>query len=65
MKDYISDDGHTCKYLTPDFLCSIYDHRPPICNTDLMFERVYSRYMTREEFDKLNKEACIGLTSVD
>jgi hypothetical protein len=39
-------------------LCSIYEHRPPICNTDTMFEHYFSKFMTREEYDKKNEEAC-------
>lgn len=57
MKDYDRGDG-VCKHLDAENRCDIYDHRPPICNTDLMFERVYSRFMSREEYDKMNEESC-------
>lgn len=39
-------------------LCHIYNHRPPICNTDVMFERYFSKFMTREEYDRKNEDAC-------
>lgn len=62
MKDYNRGDG-TCKYLTEENTCSIYADRPQICNTDLMYERVYSRFMTRDEFDRINTESCEKLKS--
>lgn len=43
--------------------CSIYNHRPDICNTDIMYERYFSKVMTREEYDRRNSEACEVLKS--
>lgn len=57
MKDYDRGDG-TCKYLDADNRCMIYETRPPVCNTDLLYERYYSQFMTREQYDKANSEAC-------
>lgn len=57
MKEYDRGDG-TCKYLTEENTCAIYADRPQICNTDLMYERVYSRFMTRDEFDNMNTSVC-------
>lgn len=57
MKDYDRGDG-TCKYLDQDNRCMIYENRPQVCNTDLLYERYYSRFMTREQYDKANSEAC-------
>lgn len=62
MRDYNRGDG-TCKYLTKDNTCSIYDRRPEICNTELLYERIYSRVMTREEFDRMNTDVCEKLKS--
>lgn len=60
MQGFDRGDG-TCKYLTEENTCEIYDSRPPICNTELMYERVYSRFMTRDAFDEMNTSACITL----
>lgn len=49
-----------CKYLNKDNKCDIYDHRPLICNTDRMYVLFFNN-MSREEYDKLNNEACIKL----
>lgn len=49
-----------CKYLNKDNKCDIYDHRPLICNTDRMYT-VFFNNMSREEYDKLNDEACLKL----
>ena len=62
MRDYNRGDG-TCKFLTDDNTCSIYERRPPICNTELLYERIYSRVMTREEFDRMNTAVCEKLKS--
>lgn len=57
MKEYDSGEG-VCKYLNANNRCDIYDHRPVFCNTDLMFEKIYSRFMSRDEYDKMNEESC-------
>ena len=44
--------------------CTDYEHRPDICNTDLMYERYYYKFMTREEYDRRNSEACEYLKSI-
>ena len=62
MKEYDRGDG-TCKFLTSGSRCSVYDRRPPICNTDFMFRTVFSGRMSREEFDELNEKACRALIS--
>ena len=60
MQEYDRGDG-TCKFLTEENTCKIYADRPQICNTDLMYERVYSRFMTRDEFDNMNTSVCLAL----
>ena len=57
MRNYDRGDG-TCKYLDKDNRCMIYENRPPVCNTDLLYERYYSRFMTREQYDEANAVAC-------
>ena len=39
-------------------MCSIYDSRPSICRVDIMFEKVYFKHYSKEEFYRLNVEAC-------
>ena len=56
LKELDRGDG-TCIHLKNN-LCSIYDARPDICNVDKMFELVYKKIMTKEEFYQVNIEAC-------
>lgn len=60
MHEYDRGDG-VCKHLTDDNLCAIYDSRPDICNTDKMYERVFASKMSREDFDKMNMDACVSM----
>lgn len=62
MKEYDRGDG-VCKHLTDDNLCAIYEDRPEVCNTGLLYERVYSRSMSREEYDAMNMMACHQIKS--
>lgn len=51
-------DG-VCKYWDcTTRLCTIYEHRPIICNVDKMYDEVFKYQMTREEFYNLNYKAC-------
>ena len=50
-------------HLRDDNLCSIYEHRPEICNVDLMYEKYYSSIYTKEEFYKLNEKQCEKIKS--
>lgn len=52
------DDGTgVCKYLHGN-LCSIYENRPDICNVDTMYDKVYHAQFSKEEFYKINQDAC-------
>ena len=62
MKDYDRGDG-VCRFLDENNRCMDYEHRPPICNTDVMYERYFSKFMTREAYDKMNSDACKTLKS--
>lgn len=56
-------DG-TCRFFDETTcLCSIYDHRPDICNTEIMYQKYYSKYMSWEEYSELNRKACEILRS--
>ena len=52
------DDGTgTCIHLKNN-LCDIYETRPDICRVDVMYEKTYSTIYSREDFYRLNEEAC-------
>lgn len=38
--------------------CMIYLDRPDVCNTDIMFNRVWSPIMSRSEYERQNAVAC-------
>jgi hypothetical protein len=46
-----------CKHLKDD-KCSIYGSRPSICNTDEVYDKLYSKFISREEYDKKSAEVC-------
>lgn len=56
MPELDRGDG-ICQFLTSDNKCAIYEDRPLICNTDKVYER-YFKHLSREEYDKMNTEAC-------
>lgn len=47
-----------CKYLDENNKCTIYDHRPLICNTDKLYEALFKYSMTKEEWVLLNLQGC-------
>lgn len=52
------DSGNgVCIHLN-GYLCDIYSSRPEVCQVDAMYDKYYSTYYTREEFYRLNEEAC-------
>jgi len=57
LANFDRGDG-VCIYLQDDNLCSIYDHRPEICNVELMYERVFSNYCSKEDFFRMNEKQC-------
>lgn len=51
-------DG-TCKFYDEQKrLCSIYSHRPIICNVDEAYEKFFKELYTKEEYYKMNHRAC-------
>lgn len=56
-KDMRMDNGQ-CKHLNFWGLCNIYELRPNICRVDWMWEHVYSKQMTVEQYVSLRDEAC-------
>lgn len=52
------DSGNgVCKYLEGN-LCRIYDNRPLLCRVDESYKVYFKETMTKEEYYKLNYEAC-------
>ncbi|MBU5488793.1 YkgJ family cysteine cluster protein [Clostridium sp. MSJ-8] len=48
-----------CRYFNDSTrLCSIYQNRPDRCNVDRMYELVFSKSMSKDEYYELNYEAC-------
>lgn len=56
-------DG-VCKYLNGN-ICSIYNERPLFCRIDECFELFFKRYMSIEEYYKLNYKACEKLKELE
>lgn len=57
-KKFATADG-TCKFLDRKTnLCTIYDHRPLICNVDKYYDIYLSNEMSRQDFYQKNKEMC-------
>lgn len=56
-------DG-VCRYLSEN-LCSIYDERPLLCRVDESYEKFFAGQMSKEEYYRLNYEACDRLKKKD
>lgn len=50
-----------CEHLTEDNKCAIYETRPMICNVEKTYELVFKDVMTKQEFFKINEQACIDI----
>ena len=58
LREFDRGDG-VCKYLNLETnLCNIYENRPDICDVKKMYEKVYKTFYSKEQFYKLNYEAC-------
>lgn len=62
MSEIYSDldrgDGSCIHFDINSKLCSVYENRPDKCNVDKMYHIYYKSTMTKEEYYKLNYEAC-------
>lgn len=56
MAGFAKDDG-SCKFLENN-ICTIYEHRPPICNVAWVYEHFFKGTVTEEEFYAKTEEAC-------
>ena len=54
-------DG-VCKHLDGNTnLCTIYEQRPLLCNIDEAYDVHFKNYMTRDEYNMKNHDACEDL----
>lgn len=60
LKNFDRGDG-VCQHLSEEGLCLIYDTRPEICRVDEMYEKYFSKTMSREEFYRENMKVCDAL----
>lgn len=56
-KELDRGDG-VCKHLTADNRCDMYTSRPVFCNVDAYYEKFLTDKMSRDDYYKLNYEAC-------
>ena len=59
LSNYDQGNG-VCRYLEND-LCSIYEDRPPICNTEKMYLLYFKDEMAENEFIGINIISCIQI----
>ena len=57
--DFLSDynENGICQHLVNN-VCDIYESRPLLCKIDAAFEKIFSVYMTKEEYYISNAKAC-------
>jgi hypothetical protein len=61
LKEFDSGNG-TCKYFNNiNNSCEIYENRPQICRVDEMFNIIYNRHFSKEEFYIENAKVCNSL----
>lgn len=60
MAEYTLEDG-SCKYLDNDNRCSIYDHRPLVCNVAEAYKLFFRYRMSEDEYYDLQSKACAWL----
>jgi len=52
------NNNSTCRYLTENNLCAIYEDRPIFCNVEMMFKMVWSKFISEDEFYKITEILC-------
>ena len=58
--EVLNDGSGECIYLKNN-LCSIYENRPPLCNSDWVYKNRCESYMSREDFDAMITLQCEAL----
>ena len=61
MSEYALEDG-SCKYLVGN-KCSIYDHRPLVCNVAEAYRKFFKDKLTEDEYYDLQERSCAELKS--
>lgn len=54
---HLHDGSGVCRYLDGD-ICSIYADRPLLCRVDDVYDAYFSDTISREEYYRLNEQAC-------
>ena len=57
LYQYLDRGDGVCKYLVGN-LCSIYESRPLVCRVDESYDAFFQSRMSKEEYYRLNYEAC-------
>ena len=57
LEKFDSGNG-SCKYLTEDNICSIYDQRPDACDVKKMYESIYKKKINEKEYIELTRGEC-------
>lgn len=58
LSEFLLDDGSCINLDKESNLCKIYDQRPKICRVKEMFDDVYSKFMSADEYINLNTKSC-------
>lgn len=58
LLDNFNQGDSSCKHLLENNLCGIYNHRPLICRIDEGYNKIFSKYMCKDEFIRKNVGAC-------
>jgi len=61
---YSYDEKGVCSKLGPDNLCTVYDHRPLICQVQ-KFREVYLPTLSEEKWYEIQEDACKQLQDAD
>jgi len=51
-------DGVCCYFDENSRLCTIYSERPELCNVELMYEKEFYKFFSKEEYLLENYKAC-------
>lgn len=59
IESKLNDATGTCIHFDKKTkLCKIYNHRPPQCNVDYMYENYFSKIMTIDKYYEINYKVC-------
>lgn len=57
LADYDLGNGR-CVHLLDNNLCAIYENRPEICSVSKMYDLVFCKQISEEEYIKMNLDGC-------